>query len=63
MGFPFQVMTSDAEEIITSCDPAAVTEELSWQKAHAAAADIPDGEEAVVIGADTVVSVGGRILG
>ena len=63
IGFPFQVMTSDAEEIITSCDPAAVTEELSWQKAHAAAADIPDGEEAVVIGADTVVSVGGRILG
>ncbi len=63
IGFPFQVMALDAEEIITSRDPAAVTEELSWQKAHAAAAGITDGQEAVVIGADTVVSVGGRILG
>lgn len=63
IGFPFMVRVSDMEETITSHDPAAVTEELSWQKAHAVAADLSDEEEVIVIGADTVVAVGEEILG
>lgn len=63
IGFPFSVKVSDAEEMSTSHDPAAVTEELSWQKAQAVAAELADLEEIIVIGADTVVSVEGQILG
>lgn len=63
IGFPFSVRVSDGEETITSHDPAAVTEELSWQKAQAVAAELDDVQEIIVIGADTVVSVEGQILG
>lgn len=63
IGFPFSVRVSDGEETITSHDPAAVTEELSWQKAQAVAAELDDAQEIIVIGADTVVSVEGQILG
>ena len=40
-----------------------MTEELSWQKAHAVAAELVGEEEAIIIGADTVVAVGNQILG
>ncbi len=63
IGFPFSVRVSDGEETITRHDPAAVTEELSWQKAQAVAAELDDVQEIIVIGADTVVSVEGQILG
>ena len=63
IGFPFSVMVSDAEEKVKGTDPAAVTEELSWQKAHAVAAELVGEEEAIIIGADTVVAVGNQILG
>lgn len=63
IGFPFSVRVSDGEETITSHDPVAVTEELSWQKAQAVAAELDDAQEIIVIGADTVVSVEGQILG
>ena len=60
LGLPFEVMVSEAEEKITGTDPAAVTEELSARKAAAVAAEIREG---IVIGADTVVALQGRILG
>lgn len=63
IGFPFSVRVSETEELITRHDPAAVTEELSWQKAQAVAAELDDVQEIIVIGADTVVSVEGQILG
>lgn len=62
IGFPFEVKVSDAEEIISSSDPAEVTEELSRQKAEAVAAGLA-AEEFVIIGADTVVALDNRILG
>ncbi len=60
LGFPFEVKVSEAEEIITSRNPQKVTEELSCQKAEAVAGDVTD---AVIIGADTVVSIDEKILG
>lgn len=60
LDLPFEVSVSDREEIITSTDPAEVTEELSRQKAEAVAETIPEG---IIIGADTVVASGGEILG
>lgn len=60
LGIPFEVIISDAEEIITHTSPAKVTEELSRCKAEAVAHQVTD---AIVIGADTVVSVDDRILG
>ncbi len=60
LGVPFQVMVSDREEIVADTDPEKVTEHLSRQKAQAVAEKITDG---IVIGADTVVAVDGKILG
>ncbi len=60
LGIPFEVIVSDTEEVITQTDPAKVTEELSAQKAGAVADQV---EESIIIGADTVVSIEGRILG
>lgn len=61
----FQVILSDCEEIVTSTRPEEVTKELSKQKAEAVASAAEDGEiaDAIIIGADTVVSAGGEILG
>lgn len=60
LGIPFEVIVSEEEEIITSTNPAKVTEELACQKA-AAVAGLLDG--GIVIGADTVVAADGKILG
>lgn len=60
LGLPFEVLVSDAEETITSSEPSFVTEELSKQKAEVVAQGIEDG---IIVGADTVVSVDGEILG
>lgn len=60
LGLPFEVIVSEEEEIITSTNPAKVTEELACQKA-AAVADLLD--HGIVIGADTVVAADGKILG
>lgn len=62
IGITPRIVPSQVKELITSRQPAMVVEELSAQKA----ADIAPqfrGQEAVVIGADTVVAVAGRILG
>ena len=57
---PFEVLVSDTEEVITKNEPAEVTKELSYQKAMAVAGHV---EEGIIIGADTVVSIDGKILG
>lgn len=56
----FSVVVSDCEEIVSSTVPEEVTIELSKQKAQAVARGRAG---AVVIGADTVVSIDGKILG
>lgn len=67
-GLEFDIVPSDKEEIITKSMPAEVVLELSSQKA----CDVYDrisGDKAnadkdlLVIGADTVVSIDGKILG
>jgi septum formation protein len=59
-GFSFTVKVSDAEEIITKQEPANVVKELASLKAEAVASQET---EALVIGADTVVAIDGKILG
>ena len=56
------VEPSHVEEVITSMEPDKAVMELSAQKAKDIAA-LHAGEEAVVIGADTVVAADGEILG
>lgn len=55
------VVLARVEETTTSDDPAEVVEELSRQKCRDVAARIEGA--AVILGADTVVSLEGRILG
>lgn len=55
------ILPSGVEETITSADPELVVMELSEQKAEDIACSAPEGS--VVLGADTVVSVDGKILG
>ncbi len=62
VGINPMVEPSHMEEVLKGTEPEQVVAELSVQKAG----DIADrhtGEEVVVVGADTVVSVDGRILG
>ena len=71
IGLEFEVVVSEAEEKITSTEPAKVVEELSAQKAEAvwnglqSQTDTPDAVpgDKIVIGADTVVACEGWILG
>lgn len=60
-GIAFEVCASGCEEVITSNVPSEVVEELSYQKAADVAVEYP--EDALVIGADTVVAYDGKILG
>ncbi|HOO28765.1 MAG TPA: Maf family protein [Lachnospiraceae bacterium] len=59
-GFSFEVCASQKEEIITKDDPAEAVEELSRIKALDVAGQIGDRENYMIIGADTMVAVGGR---
>ena len=68
IGLDFDVVVSETEEKITSTEPAKVVEELSRQKAMFTAYALEEEEnrdlrDVVVIGADTVVSYEGKILG
>lgn len=60
-GIPFTVCPSQGEEQITVSDPAEVVEELSEQKAREVF--LKTEGDILVIGADTVVAVNGKILG
>ena len=60
-GFDFTVRVSDTDETIASgTPPQEAVQLLAKQKAAAVAADCPDD---IVIGADTVVTLDGEILG
>ncbi len=61
LGAEFKIVTSNKEEVITSTNPEEVVKELSMMKAE----DVAEGISgpAIILGADTVVSHGGRILG
>lgn len=61
LGWEFEVMVSDVEEIITKTLPQDVVEELSYIKAK----DVFDkmAGDVLVIGSDTVVAYENRILG
>lgn len=60
-GIRFSVAVSETDEQIDETNPVRVVEQLALRKAEAVAALME--EEAVVIGADTVVCIGERILG
>ncbi len=61
VGIPFTVDTSDADETMPEgCAPAEYVEELSGRKARAVAGRHPD---EIVLGADTIVALGDKILG
>lgn len=63
-GFKFEIIPSHADEVITCSEPSQVVRELSMQKAKDVYFScIKKSEDILVIGADTVVSVCGRILG
>ncbi len=66
-GFDFEVRASGADESTSVTEPAGMVEELSRIKAGAVARElIAEGAGAgscVVVGADTVVSIDGQILG
>lgn len=62
IGIPFEVLVSHVEEKVTSIRPGQVVEELSGQKAEAVLGLLEEGD-ALVIAADTVVALEGRILG
>ncbi len=61
-GFTFEIQTSDKEEIYHSDKPDEIVKELAMLKARDVA-EQNQKENLLVIGADTVVSVDGQILG
>jgi septum formation protein len=61
IGLPFTVQPAMGEERITQKSPAAVVMELSRQKAEEIAA--AQTEDCIIIGADTVVARGEKIMG
>lgn len=68
VGVIFEVKPASGEERITSTEPAKVVEELSHQKAMFTAHALEEESnrdlvDTVVIGADTIVSYEGKILG
>ena len=61
IGLPFTVQPAKGEERITQKSPADVVMELSRQKAEEIAA--AQTEDCIIIGADTVVAKGEKIMG
>lgn len=64
IGLAFEVRVSNVEEKVTAREPGQVVEELSGQKAEAVFGTLETmDEDVLVIGADTVVAMEGKILG
>ena len=65
IGIPFRVMKSECEEITTKKEPCDVVMELSQQKAFDVYSKLGEAERRgrLVLGADTIVAIHGRILG
>ena len=62
LGLEFDIIVSDSKETIdNSLSVSEIVEDLSFQKASEVAKKID--YDAIVIGADTVVSIDGKILG
>ena len=61
VGIEFVVVPSDKEEVITKENPVDVVKELSRMKAADVAEKVAD--QAIIIGADTIVVKDGQILG
>lgn len=59
-GIPFEAAASNAKEDVRGSDPGKIVEELSCRKAQAVAENYPG---RMILGADTVVVLDGRILG
>ena len=61
LGFEFQVIPSNKEEVITKDIPEEIVKELAYQKAK----DVYDAhqEADIVIGSDTIVAIGNTIMG
>ena len=61
----YEVIPARGEEVVHGTDPAEVVQELSFQKAMEVAKKVTPcaGDRMIVIGADTVVAVDGKILG
>lgn len=60
-GAQFDVIVSEVDENINVCEPALLVKELALLKAAAVAKGLK--HKSLVIGADTVVSINGKILG
>ena len=64
IGLEFEIKVSDVEENSSATTPWQMVEELSSKKARAVLESLEqNGEDVLVIGADTVVAVGNSILG
>ena len=61
LGFPFQIVENDIEEVSSEKEPSKYVMDLAFKKALKAAENIK--EEGIVIAADTIVVVDGEILG
>ena len=62
IGVSFTVEVSDTDENVSGTDPQVIVQELARRKAHAVASHHA-GEDAYVIGADTIVVYEGEVLG
>ncbi|NLG85827.1 MAG: septum formation inhibitor Maf [Firmicutes bacterium] len=63
LGVPFSVIPSKVSETITDANPATLVEELARHKAESVACEVLLDQQALVIGADTIVVLDGIILG
>lgn len=63
IGLEYEVLVSDAEEIVSSTVPAEVVEELARQKAENVYAKCLQSEPLLIISVDTIVACDGQILG
>ena len=63
LGFPYECVSVDTDEHAAAKEPGAAVCEISAQKAEAVFSEMGLGAGEVIIGADTVVVYGNRILG
>lgn len=65
LGVPFEVVPADIDEGLEAESPRALVEALALAKARAVLGRLPAAQAAgvVVVGADTVVALGARVLG
>lgn len=61
LGWQFIIAAAEGEEVTQQTKPECIVRDLSYQKAMEIAAKASDGD--IVIGADTMVSYEGRMLG